>query len=258
MIKLTPSVYLIASGAAGLSAPTDANAYLIANGGSAVLVDAGSGINSEQILSNIKAVGIDPATISVVLNTHSHWDHARGDHDMHGLLGCSIGMHEAGKTVLTEQRWQSHLVTKTGFAPPPAVTADVTVHDGDVFEIGDLQLRAVYTPGHTDDSVSYLLEENGRRLLFTGDMLLGDGELGATWYDSDHIAYRNSLARMEELAPDAILPGHRMFTLANGDAMIAHATKAMTSTWHGFVNDGPSFAPSWWLANYKGEVVDRP
>ena len=31
----------------------------------------------------------------------------------------------------------------------------------------------------------------------------------------------------------------------------------MTATWHGFVTDGSSFAPSWWLANYKGEVVDR-
>jgi glyoxylase-like metal-dependent hydrolase (beta-lactamase superfamily II) len=257
MIKLTPSVSLVASGAAGVSAPTDANAYLISNGGTAVLIDAGSGLNPEQILQNIKAVGVDPATIGLVLNTHSHWDHARGDYGLQQALGCSIGIHESGHAVLSEQRWQSHLVTKTGFEPPPAVTADVSVKDGDVFDIGELQLRAVYTPGHTDDSMSFLLEESGRKLLFTGDMLQGDGGIGATWFDSDHIAYRNSLLRMEQLAPDAIMPGHRMFTLSNADAWIAHATKIMTATWHGFVTDGPSFAPSWWLANYKGEVVDR-
>jgi hydroxyacylglutathione hydrolase len=258
MIKLTSSVYLVGAGSAGLSAPTDANTYLVASAGSAVLIDAGSGLNSEQILANVKAAGVDPSTIGLVLNTHSHWDHARGDYDMHRLLGAPIGMHEAGHSVLTDQRWSQHLVTKTGFEPPPPVTPEVTVHDGDVFEVGDLQLTAVYTPGHTTDSVSYLLEQDGRRLLFTGDMLLGDGALGAMWFDSDLVGYRNSLARMQELEPHAILPGHRMFTLANGDAMIAHAVQTLTATWHGFVTDGPSFAPSWWLANYKGEVVNRP
>ena len=89
-----------------------------------------------------------------------------------------------------------------------------------MFDIGELRLRAVYTPGHTDDSKSFLLEEDGRKLLFTGDMLQGDGGIGATWFDSDHIAYRNSLLRIEQPTPDAILPGHRMFTLSIADAWI--------------------------------------
>lgn len=258
MIRLTRSVHMVAGGSAGLSAPTDANCYLIADGGQAILVDAGSGINTEQILANVKAAGVDPGTIGIVLNTHSHWDHARGDNDMNRLLGCPVGMHSSGLGVLSDERWGNHLVTKTGFEPPPAVENVQSLADGDTFEIGELQLRAIHTPGHTTDSMSFLLEEDGKRILFTGDMVQGDAALGAMWFDSDLVGYRTSLARMQETEPHAIMPGHKMFTLANGDAWLAHAVRTMTATWHGFVTDGPSFAPSWWLANYKGEVVNRP
>jgi glyoxylase-like metal-dependent hydrolase (beta-lactamase superfamily II) len=258
MIKLTPTVSMVAGGSAGLSAPTDANCYLISHGDSAVLIDAGSGINTERILQNIKEVGVDPSTISVVLNTHSHWDHARGDNDMNRLLGCPVGMYSTGHSVLTDERWSNHLGTKTGFEPPPAVDSVTAIKDGQVYEIGDVRLTAVYTPGHTADSMSFLLDEDGNRILFTGDMVQGDAALGAVWFDSDLVGYRNSLARMQETRPNSIMPGHKMFTLANGDAWLAHAVKTMTATWHGFVTDGPSFAPSWWLANYKGEVVNRP
>ena len=258
MVKLTDSIHLVGSGVAGVSAPTDANIYLIANGGHAVLVESGSGINSELLVRNIKETGVDPDTISMIVHTHSHWDHARGAHEMTTLLGAPIAMQEAGRRVLTDERFAEHLVTRTGFEPPPPVDIGIALNDGDTFEIGSLRLSVIATPGHTADSLSFLLDDGTRRSLFTGDMVQGEGTLGAMWFDSDLVGYRNSLAKMVEAKPHALFPGHRMFTLANADAMLDRAVKSMTSTIYEFVNTGPAFAPSWWLANHKKDVAQRP
>jgi hydroxyacylglutathione hydrolase len=258
VIKLTDSITLVGSGLAGLSAPTDANIYLIADGGDAVLVDSGSGIQPDLLLANIKAAGVDPGSVATVLHTHSHWDHARGAHAMKEALGVELAMHAAGHHILSDERFAQHLVTKTGFEPPPPVAVDRALADGDTMTIGSLRLTVLGTPGHTADSLSFLLEGGDRRVLFTGDMVQGEGTLGAMWFDSDLVGYRASLAKMVDVRPDALMPGHRMFTMANADAMLAKAVASMTGTIHGFVNDGPSFAPSWWLANYQQEVAERP
>jgi hydroxyacylglutathione hydrolase len=258
MVKLTDSIHLVGSGVAGVSAPTDANIYLIANGGNAVLVESGSGINSELLLRNIKETGVDTDSISMIVHTHSHWDHARGAHEMTKLLGAPVAMQEAGRRVLRDERFANHLVTKTGFEPPPPVEIDIALSDGDTFDIGSLRLSVIATPGHTADSLSFLLDDGTRRSLFTGDMVQGEGTLGAMWFDSDLVGYRDSLAKMVDAKPHALLPGHRMFTLANADAMLDRAVKSMTGTIYEFVNTGPAFAPSWWLANHKQEVAQRP
>jgi glyoxylase-like metal-dependent hydrolase (beta-lactamase superfamily II) len=258
VIKLTDSIALVGSGVAGLSAPTDANIYLISNGGDAVLVDSGSGIQPGLLLANIKAVGVDPESISTVLHTHSHWDHARGAHALKEALGVELAMHESGHHILSEERFATHLVTKTGFEPPPPVVVDQALADGDTLTVGSLLVTVLGTPGHTDDSLSFLVEGGDRRVLFTGDMVQGEGTLGAVWFDSDLVGYRTSLDKMVQARPDAIMPGHRMFTMANADAMLAKAVRSMTGTIHGFVSDGPPFAPSWWLANYQQEVAERP
>lgn len=258
MVKLTDSIHLVGSGVAGVSAPTDANIYLIANGGNAVLVESGSGINSELLLRNIKETGVDTDSISMIVHTHSHWDHARGAHEMTKLLGAPVAMQEAGRRVLRDERFANHLVTKTGFEPPPPVEIDIALNDGDTFDIGSMRLSVIATPGHTADSLSFLLDDGTRRSLFTGDMVQGEGTLGAMWFDSDLVGYRDSLAKMVDAKPDALLPGHRMFTLANADAMLDRAVKSMTGTIYEFVNTGPAFAPSWWLANHAKDVAHRP
>jgi glyoxylase-like metal-dependent hydrolase (beta-lactamase superfamily II) len=84
--------------------------------------------------------------------------------------------------------------------------------DGDAFEVGSATLEAVWTPGHTSDSTSYLL---GGRALFTGDTLflsaVGRPDLAATPEGSREKTrdlYR-SLQRLLALGPGTlVLPGH--------------------------------------------------
>jgi hydroxyacylglutathione hydrolase len=257
MVQLTRSVHMIGSGAAGISNPTDANTYLIASGNEAMLIDAGSGIRSDVLIDNVEVAGVPRASVKLLLNTHSHWDHARGDYEVQRLTGCAVGVHEAGVPVVTEERWAAH-PGGFGFVSPPAAVVDVAVTDGATYTIGDLTLTALYTPGHTADSVCYLLEEDGRKMLFTGDLILGEGVAGAAWYNSDLLGFKASIDRVVGLAPDAILPGHRLFSLANGQDVAAQALKSFTSVWHGYVTEGFAFAPTWCLGMYGQDVVNRP
>ena len=50
---------------------------------------------------------------------------------------------------------------------PPSDPADIKLKDGDILEVGSLNIEVIHTPGHTPGSVCYLVGEN----LFTGDTL---------------------------------------------------------------------------------------
>ena len=53
----------------------------------------------------------------------------------------------------------------------PADTVDIKVKDGEIINIDNLKIKSLYTPGHTSDSYSFLLDN----YLFTGDTLLING-----------------------------------------------------------------------------------
>jgi len=89
-------------------------------------------------------------TLIYVLDTHTHADHITGA----GALRDATGAY----TFLGEE------------AHSPCVSQ--TMHDGDIIPIGDLTLKVLHTPGHTDDSYSFVLENEGQTYAFTGDTLL--------------------------------------------------------------------------------------
>lgn len=89
-------------------------------------------------------------TLIYALDTHTHADHITGAGELRTATGC--------KTLLGEE------------AHSPCVS--IGLKDGDLIPVGTLLLKAIYTPGHTDDSYSYLLEHKDQLYLFTGDTLL--------------------------------------------------------------------------------------
>lgn len=73
-----------------------------------------------------------------------------------------------------------------------------------VFEIMGLKIKTIFTPGHTKDSVCYLIENN----LFTGDTLFVRG-IGTTAYGGNPIEQKKSLELLSTLNPVIIVwPGH--------------------------------------------------
>ncbi|MES2823013.1 MAG: MBL fold metallo-hydrolase [Pseudomonadota bacterium] len=89
-------------------------------------------------------------TLAYVLDTHTHADHITASGKLRELTGCT--------TFLGEES-HSHCVSKT-------------LSDGEKISLGKLTITALYTPGHTDDSYSFVITDNDQTYLFSGDTLL--------------------------------------------------------------------------------------
>src|SRR5207248_4195956 len=81
--------------------------------------------------------------------------------------------------------------------------------DGDVVAAAGVELRVLGTPGHTADSLSFLLTGPGEPAVLTGDTVLGRGTTVVAHPDGRLADYLDSLHRLAELASGtAVLPGH--------------------------------------------------
>jgi glyoxylase-like metal-dependent hydrolase (beta-lactamase superfamily II) len=98
------------------------------------------------------------------------------------------------------------------------------IEAGDVVTAGDLAVHVIATPGHSSDSVCFLLPEEGS--LLTGDTVLGRGTTVVAWPDGRLSEYLVSLARLRDLAErqgiERILPGHGPILDAPAEILTAY------------------------------------
>lgn len=157
--------------------------------GDAVLLDAAN--EHDLLLEVSRATGVRR-----VLTTHGHWDHIQAVTALRDA-GIEIGIAEGDAEML------------------PAY--DFVIPDDEVYEVGDLRLRAVHTPGHTKGSTSFLLE--GKPIVFTGDTLFpgGPGNTSTPGASFDEII-RSIDRRLFTLPPDTlVLPGHGLDTTVGAE-----------------------------------------
>jgi glyoxylase-like metal-dependent hydrolase (beta-lactamase superfamily II) len=147
-----------------------------------VVIDPGP-----SILSHLDAVAESAGEVGVVLLTHHHPDHAEAAREFAERMGCGV------RALDPEYRLGSE-----GLA------------DGDVVDVDGLEVRVIGTPGHTADSLSFLVP--AERAVLTGDTVLGRGTTVVAHPDGRLGAYLDSLDRLHALAEAhelaAIWPGH--------------------------------------------------
>lgn len=66
-----------------------------------------------------------------------------------------------------------------------------TVNDGDVIDLDGLENRVLDTPGYTRGSVTYVVDDLGTRIAFTGDLIYGDGQIFDIYSLQDEIPEAN-------------------------------------------------------------------
>ncbi|MDA9652510.1 MBL fold metallo-hydrolase [bacterium] len=156
--------------------------YIIASakGREAVIID--------PVLENIKDyIGIlkelDLKLVKVI-DTHIHADHITGASKLKQATNCT--------TIMGEHT--------------PADTVEIKVKDNEIIGIDNLKIKSMYTPGHTSDSYSFLLDN----YLFTGDTLLINGT-GRTDFQngSSKDAYNSLFNNLLKLPEETLVyPGH--------------------------------------------------
>lgn len=160
------------------------NTYLIGKGPSRILIDTGEG--KEAWSSSLKsALDKESATIGTCILSHWHPDHVGGILELESI---------SPKARIFKHR--------------PSYRGDDTWSDikpGQKFEIEGATLRAVYCPGHTEDHMAFVLEEENA--MFTADNVLGHG----TAVFEDLKAYMESLDVMKAEFRGRAYPGHGEF-----------------------------------------------
>jgi sulfur dioxygenase len=148
--------------------------------GKAVLIDP----LREKIERYLGVLAYRGWKLDLIIDTHTHVDHRSGALELTELTGAPVAMHR--------------------LAPAPHVK--IHVDDGQVLRVGDLELRVLYTPGHSPDSISILANDR----VFTGDTLMihGTGRTDVAGGDSGQSF--DSITRKLFTLPDHIMvfPAH--------------------------------------------------
>lgn len=233
-MKITDQVYLVGGAGFGYSASGDCNVYLVDGGDALALIDTGGGLGAKDILGNVKGMGFNPDRITVAFNTHSHFDHIGGNYEIKQATGCRIAAHEADIRSITELDENSlyGMALERGLSFK-AVDVDITLKDGDKFQVGDISLRVVHTPGHTPGCTSLLMKERDGKLgLFCGDVAGASGRLGFINGPGFNLGdWKISIKRMLELRPDRLYPGHNTFLLSDAVDHLMLYDQKMNAAW---------------------------
>ena len=161
------------------------NTYLISGAEGCVVIDPGPEIESH--LAAVAAATQARGGARALLVTHGHPDHMEGAERLRALTGAPI--------------W--------AFSGAGVPGADAELADNALVSLGDQRLRALYTPGHRFDHLSFLLEDAG--VVFAGDLVAGAGTVVIAPPHGDLNDYLTSLRRLLALAPDelrVIAPAH--------------------------------------------------
>ena len=161
---------------------TSTYTYIIASakGREAVIIDPVLE-NVEDYINALKELDLK---LVKVIDTHIHADHITGASKLKQATNCI--------TIMGEHT--------------PADTVEIKVKDDEIIDIDNLKIRSMYTPGHTSDSYSFLLDN----YLFTGDTLLINGT-GRTDFQngSSKDAYNSLFNNLLKLPEETLVyPGH--------------------------------------------------
>ncbi len=139
-------------GTAGLSS------ILIETDDGLILIDGGLPQSAALIDASIRNLGFDTLDVKAILVSHAHYDHAGGIAALQRFTGAKVFASQLAVETLATGRLtvdDPQYVADSDEGNFPAVRQLVAVGDGEVVTIGSVDVKAVYTPGHTPGSTSW-------------------------------------------------------------------------------------------------------
>lgn len=162
------------------------NSYVLSAPGAAGVVVVDPGPLLEGHLAELAGAG----AVELILVTHHHGDHTAGSARLHELTGAPVRG-----------------------ALPEFCHGGNSLSDGEPIQAGGLTIEVLATPGHTSDSLCFLVNhDGGHGLVLTGDTVLGRGTTMLDYPDGKLGDYLASLEKLAQLGsptrPLLALPGH--------------------------------------------------
>lgn len=160
--------------------------YFIASrvGGEALIIDP----VKEQLAIYLTAIDSLGVRLVHAIDTHTHADHVTALGDLRDATQCTTIMGDLSKALCVSRH----------------------VREGETLRIDGIELKALYTPGHTDESFSFVLDPIRPKAVFTGDVLLIRGTGRTDFQGGDAQRSWESIVNKLFTLPDdtTLYPGH--------------------------------------------------
>lgn len=226
------------------------NAGILKEGNEALLVDPGAG----EAVEVMRSLGID--RVDLIVLTHHHRDQVCGMEFVSGI-GTRIGVPEAERAHFDDvasywndpaHRWHLYNFHPHHLMLTEPMAVHETYSEGSTFEWGKARVSVLATPGHTDGGVSYLVDVDGQRTAFTGDLIYDEGKLlelyslqkGSGNEIDDYHGFLGSrgqvvesLKKVKDARPVRLVPSHGAI-MTNPPKAIKALTKRLKSCYDGY------------------------
>ncbi len=176
------------------------NCYLLNSDSAAVVIDPGG--KSEKVKKFLLSAKSSNKS-SLILLTHCHFDHISAVNELKNKFDVKVAVGKNDADGINNSA--VNLSALFGVKTEPFIP-DILLEDEQIYKIGDIEIRSVFTPGHTKGGMSYFI--SGK--LFSGDTLFfesigNDGFLGG-----DREALLRSVKKLVLSFPDntEVFPGH--------------------------------------------------
>lgn len=194
---------------------SDVTAFLITTPEGHFLLDSGFEETVPLIRDSVKKLGFKIEDVKILLNNHSHFDHAGGLAALKKLTGAQMVASEAEAPLLARGGKGDYLFGDTMSYPP--VTVDRTVRDGDSVTLGGTTLTAHVTAGHTPGCTTWTMKvaDGGKALdvVFAGSasVLPKVPLTHNAKYPSINADYAHTFEVLAKLPCDIFLSSHGSF-----------------------------------------------
>lgn len=206
--QVADHVYFVGNSSVGV--------FLITGTEGHVLLDTGYASMVPQVTSSIEALGFDASDVRILLNSHAHLDHAGGHATFKARTGAQVLAHVRDVASL-ESGGREDPVLGGGTSFPP-VRVDRVIEDGETVRLGEIEMVANLTPGHTPGCTSWStrvrVEGEDRTAVFICSLsILGGVRLSGpdATYSGIEEDFRRSYAVLRELDCEVFLASHSGF-----------------------------------------------
>ncbi len=155
--------------------------YILADENTCEAAVVDSSYNADEIIQILKKNNFQ---LKYIINTHGHYDHIDGNDDLKSEFGATIVAHRLSK-----------------------INCDIAVDEDDILKVGSINIKVIYTPGHTPDGICLLVNN---KILLTGDTLFveecGRTDLPGGDPRSLYESFFNKLLKLDDSIE--VYPGH--------------------------------------------------
>lgn len=186
-------------------------ALLVQTAEGAILLDGGMPQMAGHLLDNMKARGVVPQDLRLILLSHAHADHAGPVAELKRRTGAQVAAN-AESAVLLARGGSNDLHFGDDITYPPA-SADRIVMDGEVVTVGGIAFTAHFMPGHTPGSTAWTWTDTREgkpvRIAYADSLSAPGYQLqGNPRYPRLVEDYKRSFATVRALPCDVLLTPH--------------------------------------------------